>query len=63
MGNCYPNYETSQKSDMKKAIIVGSGAGGATVAKELQGKLDAAFPIKIKGFYEPCLAGDRQLQS
>jgi choline dehydrogenase-like flavoprotein len=25
---------------MKKAIVVGSGAGGATAAKELQGKFD-----------------------
>src|SRR5512137_870268 len=27
-----------QADEMKKAIVVGSGAGGATAAKELQGK-------------------------
>lgn len=30
----------ARESGMKKAIVVGSGAGGATVAKELQGKFD-----------------------
>ena len=25
---------------MKKAVVVGSGAGGATIAKELQGSYD-----------------------
>jgi len=28
---------------MKRAIVVGSGAGGATVAKELQGKFDVTI--------------------
>ncbi|MCE5251602.1 GMC family oxidoreductase N-terminal domain-containing protein [bacterium] len=41
---------------MKKAIVVGSGAGGATVAKELQGTFDVTvleagrefYPLKLK---------------
>ena len=29
--------------DMKKAIVVGTGAGGATVAKEIQGRFDVTI--------------------
>ena len=28
---------------MKKAIVIGSGAGGATAARELQGKLEVTI--------------------
>jgi choline dehydrogenase-like flavoprotein len=35
---------------MKKAIVVGSGAGGATVAKELQGHFDVTVLEAGKGF-------------
>ncbi|UCF95824.1 MAG: GMC family oxidoreductase [Spirochaetaceae bacterium] len=35
---------------MKKAIVVGSGAGGATVAKELQGKYDVTVLEAGAGF-------------
>ena len=37
---------------MKKAIVVGSGAGGATVAKELQGKLDVTI-LEAGGDFRP----------
>ena len=36
---------------MKKAIVVGSGAGGATVAKELQGKYDVTILEAGKEFH------------
>jgi len=35
---------------MKKAIVVGSGAGGATIAKELQGKFDVTIVEEGKDF-------------
>ena len=38
-------------SNMKKAIVVGSGAGGATVAKELQGTFDVTILEKGREFY------------
>ena len=38
-------------SNMKKAIVVGSGAGGATVAKELQGTFDVTILEAGKEFY------------
>jgi len=34
---------------MKKAIVVGSGAGGATAAKELQGAFDVTLLEAGKG--------------
>jgi choline dehydrogenase-like flavoprotein len=37
---------------MKKAIVVGSGAGGATVAKELQGKFDVTV-LEAGGEFHP----------
>ncbi len=36
---------------MKKAVIVGTGAGGATVAKELQGKFDVTILESGKPFH------------
>jgi len=36
---------------MKKAVVVGSGAGGATAAKELQGKFDVTVLEEGKGFH------------
>lgn len=36
---------------MKKAVVVGSGAGGATAAKELQGKFDVTVLEAGKGFH------------
>ena len=38
--------------EMKKVIIVGSGAGGATVAKELQGKFQVIL-LEAGGFFKP----------
>jgi choline dehydrogenase-like flavoprotein len=35
---------------MKHAIVIGSGAGGATVAKELQGKFDVTVLESGKEF-------------
>lgn len=37
---------------MKKAVIVGSGAGGATIAKELQGKFDVTI-LEAGGDFHP----------
>lgn len=37
---------------MKKAIVVGSGAGGATIAKELQGKFDVTV-LEAGGEFHP----------
>ncbi|MGB2782512.1 MAG: choline dehydrogenase, partial [Atribacterota bacterium] len=37
---------------MKKVIIIGSGAGGATVAKELQGKFQVTL-LEAGGSFKP----------
>ena len=37
---------------MKRAIVVGSGAGGATAAKELQGAFDVTV-LEAGGEFEP----------
>ena len=40
---------------MKKAIVIGSGAGGATVAREIQGKYDVTILEAGKPFRPfPC---------
>ncbi|MBN1933818.1 MAG: GMC family oxidoreductase [Anaerolineae bacterium] len=41
---------------MKRAIVVGSGAGGATVAKELQGKFDVTV-LEAGGAFRPLTLG------
>jgi choline dehydrogenase-like flavoprotein len=41
---------------MKHAIVVGSGAGGATVAKELQGRFDVAV-LEAGGAFRPFALG------
>lgn len=38
---------------MKRAIVVGSGAGGATVAKELQGRFQVTV-LEAGGAFRPC---------
>lgn len=40
---------------MKKVIVIGSGAGGATIAKELQGKFDVTI-IEAGSSFRPCTA-------
>jgi ferredoxin len=42
----------SRESQMKKAVVVGSGAGGATVAKELQGKFQVTILEAGYSFHE-----------
>ncbi len=37
---------------MKHAIVIGSGAGGATVAKEIQGKYDVTV-LEAGGEFQP----------
>ena len=37
------NILYERDSLMKKAIVIGSGAGGATVARELQGKFEVTI--------------------
>ncbi len=41
---------------MKKAIVIGSGAGGATVAKELQGKYEVTI-LEAGGEFRPFAVG------
>jgi choline dehydrogenase-like flavoprotein len=41
---------------MKRAIVVGSGAGGATVAKELQGRFDVTV-LEAGGAFRPLALG------
>ncbi len=37
---------------MKRAVIIGTGAGGATAAKELQGKFDVTI-LEAGGSFHP----------
>jgi choline dehydrogenase-like flavoprotein len=44
-------FSNGRKADMRKAVVIGSGAGGATVAKELQGKFQVTVLEAGKAFH------------